>query len=365
MNTNHRILALRTLLDQAAIDILIITNLLNIRYLTGFSGSAGTLIIASNSQSTDSGLLCTDGRYSEQAAVQTAESGAQVSIAIGNTQRQFDQSRTFAKGSSNLAIEADSTSLASFNSWSEAMERTIVPSPAKVEELRRFKDEEELDAIRKASQIADTALARVLPKLTLEPTETEFAAELEFQMRMLGAQGPSFETIVASGPNSAMPHARPTDRKIAEGDAVVIDFGAIWDGYHSDCTRTYFLGNSPSNRFKRIYESVERSQKAGVSAAVPGAEISAIDSACRESLIADELGKFFTHGTGHGVGLEIHELPFIHGQSNSKLSATEVLTVEPGVYLTGELGIRIEDTIAITPLGIECLTRIDKSPLIS
>lgn len=366
MKTAHRITALKALLDEAGIDILIVTNLLNIRYLTGFTGSAGTLLIPSSSRSADDfGLLFTDGRYREQAALQIDESDAQVAIQIGSARKQFEQSVLFARGSSIIAIEADSTSLALFNQWSEAMEQTIVPSTVKIEVLRRFKDETEVSQLRTACQIADTALSRVLPKLSDEPTENEFATELDYQMRMLGAEGPSFETIVASGANSSMPHARPTDKKIVEGDAVVIDFGATWNGYHSDCTRTYFLGSTPSDKFERIYSAVEQSQIAGVSKTLLEMEISSIDKACRDSLAGHQLAEFFTHSTGHGVGLEVHELPWVHSESNSSLALGDVVTVEPGVYLPGELGVRIEDTIAITQAGSECLTIISKSPLIS
>lgn len=366
MKTDHRITELRKLLDESNIDVLIITNLLNIRYLTGFTGSAATLLIGSPSFSkNDYGLLCTDSRYSEQSHVQIAESNAQIEISIGNLATQLEKSKLFAKGALEIGIEADSTTIASFNAWTQAMERTIAPSKVKVESLRQFKDEEEIDAIRKASHIADEALADVLPKLKGEPTEIQFAAELEFRMRMLGAEGPSFETIVASGPHSAMPHARPTDRKITEGDPVVIDFGAVWEGYHSDCTRTYFLGDTLSREFQRIYRAVEAAQQAGVEKAVLGTGASAIDSACRDTLAAVNLEEFFTHSTGHGVGLEVHELPWIHKDSQSILAVGDILTVEPGVYLAGQMGVRIEDTIAITKTGSECLTEIPKSPIIS
>lgn len=365
MKTKHRIAQLRQLLDDHKIDVLIITNLLNIKYLTGFSGSAGTLLIASPSHSKDDfGLLCTDGRYSEQAELQIRESGASVQITVGNNQKQFAASKHFSKGSPRIAIEPDSTSMTLFSTWTTAMEQTIAPSDVKIEALRQFKDEEEIAAIRTACQIADEALTLVLPRLSDEPTENEFAAELEFQMRMLGAQGPSFETIVASGPNSAMPHARPTNRRMTEGDTVIIDFGAIWNGYHSDCTRTYFLGDGPTEQFKRIYSAVESAHEAGVSLTVQDEEISAVDRACRESLATNNLAEFFTHSTGHGVGLEVHELPWVHGDSKSSLKNGVVITVEPGVYIAGELGVRIEDTIAITRSGSEILTRIAKSPLL-
>ncbi len=367
MNTNHRIIELRRRLDEAGIDVLIITNLLNVRYLTGFSGSAGSLIISSASYTSDSpGILFTDSRYMEQSEQQVNESGsgALVEIVIGNLSRQYEMARLFAAKSSKTAIEGDSTSLTSFYAWTSALEKTIAVSEVKVETQRQCKDDSEIDAIRRACQIADQALEKVLPRLKDEPTEIEFAAELEFHMRMLGAQGPSFDTIVASGPHSAMPHARPTDKRIIEGDPVVVDFGAIWDGYHSDCTRTYFLGSTPSRQFKRVYEAVEASQLAGSATALVGTAASKVDNACRDSLHQAGLDEFFTHSTGHGVGLEVHELPWIHKDNKSALSVGDVMTVEPGVYLPGEMGVRIEDTIAISQSGSERLTNIAKSPLI-
>lgn len=366
MNTNHRLLELRNRLDRSEIDILIVTNLLNIRYLTGFSGSAGTLLVGSSARSKNApSILLTDGRYAEQAQLQLNESGAQAEVVIGNALAHFEHAKRYVNGATSIGIEPDSTTLAMFDSWSKALEREVVRSPVKIEELRRFKDDDEIHAIRKACGIADEALRSILSLLHSEPTEAEFAAELEFKMRLLGADGPSFETIVASGANSAMPHARPTDRRMVEGDAVVIDFGAIWNGYHSDCTRTYFLGNSPSEQFSRIYQSVADSQLAGVAKAVLGEKASDVDKACRNHLSELGLEKYFTHSTGHGVGLEVHEMPWIHGKNEAQLEVGDVLTVEPGLYIPGEIGVRIEDTIAITRSGSECLTSLDKQPIIA
>ncbi len=365
MKTNHRITELRRRLDESKIEVIIVTSLLNIRYLTGFTGSAAFLLLGSSKQSKDmAGILLTDSRYAEQARLQLADSEAGVEAVIGNQSTNLERAKLYVNDSANIVIEGGSTSITEFNRWKSLLERSIVPSAIRVEELRQIKDEDELSAIRRACQIADEALNYVLPKLGSKPTEIEFAAELEFRMRMLGADGPSFDTIVASGPNSAMPHARPTERKIVEGDSVVIDFGAVWDGYHSDCTRTYHIGDTPTSKFKQIYDSVLASQLSGSALVMAGSAASRVDNACRNSLNSAGLDEFFTHSTGHGVGLEVHELPWIHSESTSMLAVGEALTVEPGVYLPGELGVRIEDTIAITPSGSECLTKLAKSPYI-
>lgn len=366
MKTRHRIESLSELLRRSKVEALIITNLLNIRYLTGFSGSAGTLTLATNENDSEyRGMLFTDGRYNEQAIHQLEDADAQIELFIGNPDEQMEKAALCLANNSTIFIEAESTSMALFETWNRQLHTTPTPSPIRVESLRRFKDEEEINLIRRAARIADESLSQIVPRLLDHPTELEFAAELEFKMRMLGADGPSFETIVASGPNSSMPHARPTNRKISEGDSVVIDFGALVDGYHSDCSRTYFIGEIPSKNHSLVYEAVKDSQKKGVEAIREGIQARDIDVACRESLEKADLAQHFTHGTGHGVGLEIHELPWISKGNTSALNFGDVLTVEPGVYLEGQFGVRIEDTIALTRKGPEPLTLLSKSPIVS
>lgn len=363
MNTKYRLEKFRSLLDESGANAYIITNLLNIRYLTGFTGSAALLVVRSSGKSDNStALLCSDGRYGEQARNEIANCGTELELFIGSAQQQLEQAVAFSVPASKVVIDPESTTLAEYEKWKELLETPPAFAKFRVESLRRFKDSDEIDLIRKASNIADAALERSLPRLLENPSELEFAAELDYNMRKLGAESPSFETIVASGINSAMPHARPTSKNIIEGDAVVIDFGATVDGYHSDCTRTYFIGDSPPKEFQNIYNAVEESQKEGCNQSALGNEISKVDAACRQILDSHALLEYFTHGTGHGVGLEIHELPWVSPSSKSILGKGDVITIEPGVYLGGKFGVRIEDTLAITESGTETLTRIAKSP---
>lgn len=364
MNTAARIQTLSKLLNNSNRHSLIIQDLVNIRYLTGFSGSAALLVVRPARNQGALGLLCSDGRYREQAEKQLDQSQSNVELFIGSPSEQMSKAAEFASSEDSVAIEADTTSVAMFDRWAELLKSPPLRSTIKVQSLRRFKDDAEVRVISKACGIADEALSNTLAKLADEPTEMEFAAELEFKMKMLGADGPSFETIVASGPNSAMPHARPTQRRIRESDVVVVDFGAMVDGYHSDCTRSYWIGDSPSERYLEIYHAVEQAQIKGILQTRLGEPVSEIDAACRNSLALSSLDQYFTHSTGHGVGLEVHELPWVSSASDSgKLSLGDVVTVEPGVYLPEEFGVRIEDTLAVGSGDTTILTNSAKSPL--
>lgn len=363
MNHSFRISALRSMLDGSSGDILIISNLTNIRYLTGFTGSAGTLIIGSNRHKASiPALLLTDGRYQEQSEHETKECEQFLDILIGSPELQIESASKFIGSDARAMIDPSTTTVAQLNKWTESLGTPPLESEVQVETLRRIKDKDEIELIRAASHIADRALEITIPHLLHSPTEVEFAAELDYNMRKLGAEGPSFETIVASGTNSAMPHARPTLKTIREGEAVVIDFGATVEGYHSDCTRTYFLGSQANPEFEEAYQAVAQAQHLGCQAATKGGEISQIDKTCREVLDSYGMLKLFTHGTGHGVGLEIHELPWVSAGNSAPLQEGDIITVEPGVYLEGKFGIRIEDTLAINQDSVEQLTQIGKSP---
>jgi Xaa-Pro aminopeptidase/Xaa-Pro dipeptidase len=212
----------------------------------------------------------------------------------------------------------------------------------------------------RAASIADAALAEVLPLLGERRREDEVALALDTAMRRLGAEDRAFETIVASGPNAAKPHARPTQRRIAAGDPVVVDFGAIFSGYRSDMTRTFCVGGEPSGTLARVFEVVGEAQAAGVAVVRAGVSAADVDRACRD-LIADAGWKdAFEHGTGHGVGLDIHEAPAVGPGSTAILAAGVVVTVEPGVYLAGIGGVRVEDTVVVTEDGCHTLTRFPK-----
>jgi len=243
--------------------------------------------------------------------------------------------------------------------WFEAAE--LVASTGLVEDLRELKDAGEVARIEAACAIADEALAAVRHRLGEGATEAEVALELEWEMRRRGADGPSFETIVASGPNGAQPHHRAGERRIGEGDLVVIDFGALVDGYHSDMTRTLAVGALDGTQ-QRMFDVVRESQAAGVAAVRAGVEAEAVHEVCRSVIREAGWDEAFLHGTGHGVGLDIHEPPRISTTATGSLADGHVVTVEPGVYLSAHGGVRIEDTVVVTAEGCRPLTLAPKEP---
>ena len=346
---------LRAELDAAACDALLVTSLVNIRYLTGFTGSAARVLVTP-----DELVFVTDGRYRDQAADQLAAAGVTARIEVTNTEaREVVAAAAF--GIARIGLEADAVTWAEQRryaaDWFAAAE--VVATEGVVDALRRVKDDGEVARIEAAALIADHALAQVRHRLAEEPTEEELALELDTAIRRLGAAGNSFETIVGSGPNGAKPHARPGSRRIREGDLVVLDFGALVDGYCSDMSRTVQVG-TPSATQARMYEVVLASQQAGVDAVAAGVGASAIDAACRA--VIDDAGwaDAFLHATGHGVGLEIHEWPRVAATGDATLAPGHVVTVEPGVYLPEHGGVRIEDTVVVTADGCRALTHTAK-----
>jgi Xaa-Pro aminopeptidase len=338
---------------------LLVTKLENIRYLTGFSGSAGMLLVTTAWGAPSSGVLFTDGRYREQATAQLAAAGVVVELEIDRLPGQLEALKQATSTLGSLAVEEHDLSWALQMRLVESLHPTVVPSGSLVERMRVVKDQGELARVEAACDIADVALAQVKEQLTTRCTEAELAAELEREMRRRGASGPAFETIVASGPNAALPHARPTDRVIEAGELVVVDFGATFDGYRSDMTRTLCVG-APDNQLAELVESVFAAQRAGARAVKAGVSGGDVDRACRESLEEAGLGAAFVHGTGHGVGLEIHEAPGLGAGSADILLAGSVVTVEPGAYLPDRGGARIEDTLVVTETGARALTKSTK-----
>jgi Xaa-Pro aminopeptidase len=359
MDVADRPARLRARLDEAGCDAVLVTNLTNIRYLTGFTGSSAMLLVAS-----DDLVLVTDGRYRDQATSQLAEARVGAAVEIGRTSDEQRELLAKAVGTlSRLGLEAEAVTWAQqrrfATEWFEGTE--MVATDGLVEDLRRVKDAGEVARIGAACAMADTALAAVRHRVGEGATEAEVALELEWQMRRLGADGPSFDTIVASGPNAAMPHHRAADRRITDGDLVVIDFGALVDGYHSDMTRTIMVGD-PSGTQRRMLDTVHAAQAAGVATVRSGVEARDVDAACRAVLRDAGWEEAFLHGTGHGVGLDIHELPRVSATAAGSLADGHVVTVEPGVYLPEHGGVRIEDTVVVTAEGCRTLTLAPKDP---
>ncbi len=354
----HRLRVALAALD-APPDALLVTSLTNIRYLTGFSGSAGQLFVVS-----DDVVLVTDGRYGQQADAQLAAAGVDARVVVANAPDQVRRIREIVTGSGvgHLALEAGHVSWQQqrliAHDWLPDVD--VLPTVGVVEGLRRIKDPGEVERLAEAARIADDALGRLRPELDRGLTEEAFGRGLDFEMRRLGASGPSFETIVASGPNAAMPHHRPESRVIQAGEPVVLDFGARVEGYCSDMTRTVWAGRIGDAELRRAVDVVLASQAAGVAAVGPGVKCAAVDQACREVIAEAGWGDLFVHGTGHGVGLDIHEGPWVSATSVDTLEVGHVVTVEPGVYLPGRGGVRIEDTVVVTDDGCRPLTRTPK-----
>ena len=358
MDVAGRLPRLRHAVDELGCDGLLVTNLVNIRYLTGFTGSAALLLVQR-----DDLLFVSDGRYGTQAADQLSASGVEARIEItGVGQREVLSDA--AEGLARLGLEAAAVTWAQQRryaaEWFPGVD--LVPTEGLVEDLRLVKDAGEIDRIESAAHIADAALAEVTPLLSDGPTEQEFGLALDTAIRRLGAEGTSFETIVASGPNGARPHHRPGARRVRDGDLVVIDFGALVDGYCSDMTRTLMVG-APSTTQRRMLEVVAESQQAGVDAVRAGVATAAVDAACRSVIDAAGWADAFVHGTGHGVGLEIHEGPRVSATATATLAPGHVVTVEPGVYLPDHGGVRVEDTVVVTEEGCRTLTLAPKRPL--
>lgn len=357
-----RLERLRQSLAGSGADGLLVTSLTNIRYLTGFTGSAGMLFVLPEAT-----VLLTDGRYESQAAEQLGAAGAPVEVSVAPAAGQKARSGQLvgASGLGRLALEAAHVSWARQQAldseWFPAVE--LVPTVGLVEALRMVKDHAELERLAAAARIADEALEAVRPSLAAGLTEAGFGRLLDHQMRELGASGPSFETIVASGPNGAKPHHRPGGHPIGRDEPVVLDFGALFEGYCSDMTRTVWVDGIADPQLRRAYEVVLESQAAGVAAVRAGATCAEIDRACREVIAEAGWADRFVHGTGHGVGLDIHEAPSVAATSTDTLVAGHVVTVEPGVYLPGLGGVRIEDTVVVTDDGCRPLTSTVKDRL--
>ena len=335
--TANRRAALRGLLTEQGLDSLLVTDLINIRYLTGFTGSNAALLVAAAGE--EQSLFCTDGRYEVQSAAEVPDLDHRI-------ERQSDLA-LMAVAAGRIGFEALAVSFAQHTSLLTATHgpAVLVPTTGLVEQLRAIKDAGEIEALRTACAVADHALADLIDAggIRTGRTERDVGLDLDDRMRRLGASDPAFETIVAAGENSAIPHHRPTARVLRAGDLLKMDFGAAVAGYHSDMTRTFVLGR-PSGWQVEIYSVVAAAQLAGRRAAVVGATGGAVDAAARDLITAAGYGPQFAHGLGHGVGLQVHEAPSLARGQAGIIEADMCVTVEPGVYLPGRGGVRIEDS---------------------
>ncbi len=359
MNFLSRQKKLREQLAPARLDALLVSHLPNIHYLCGFTGSAGLLLVH------DAGsVFFTDVRYDTQAHDEVK--GAKVVIArkaLLTALADWIDGRRKQTKHWTLGIEAEHLTVAERKRLGEALPSglRLRPAPALVEQARMVKDNDELLRIRAAVQLGATLFDRALEVVRPGTKESAVAAEMEYTARRAGAEEMSFPTIIASGARSALPHGRASEQAIAPGGFVVCDFGVILAGYCSDQTRTVWVGRvSSSSDARGAYEAVLEAQETAIAAVRPGVSAGEVDMAARKVLRKAALGRYFTHSTGHGVGLEIHEAPRIAAGQKEVLKPGMVITIEPGVYFPGKWGIRIEDMVAVTQDGCEVLTPTSK-----
>lgn len=351
-----RINSVREKIAKLNLEALIVFSRANVRYLTGFTGSAGVLVIGRDGWV----WLITDGRYKLQSKEQTEGTG--IKIAITRSTEKTIANVLKRAGVQRVGFEGRHCSVAFFEKLEGELKGsrvTLEKVTDIVEELRAVKDESELNLIRKAAQLADLAFEYSLKILKVGMMEKELAWEIEAFLRTNGADSIAFPPIVVSGERTALPHGQPSDRKLQRGDLVTMDLGAVIQGYCSDLTRTIVIGK-PTSEQKRIYRAVWEAQQRGIEALVAKQKGKKVDSLVREVLDRYGLRKFFVHGLGHGVGLEIHEMPLLGQRSKDVLKPNMVVTVEPGVYLPNFGGVRIEDMALVTDGSPEVLTHSPK-----
>ena len=340
-------------MEARRVPFILVTHLPNVGYLTGFTGSAGMLVVGPRSAT-----LWVDPRYTLQAneqaeGVEVIEEKEGILRGVATWLRK--------NGVQEATFEASILTCAQFEQIRKETGESLHLQPVDdlIEELRIVKDRGEIEAIRKAGIVTSEVFTELLPQIRPGAIEQDLAAEIEYRMRKKGAEGAAFETIVASGPRSAYPHARPSSKALQECEFVIFDLGAILGGYAADMTRTVYLGE-PTRRVRRLYSAVLKSQEGAFRSVQDSTPTGEVDSAARRILAKHGLARYFTHSTGHGVGLEIHERPRLAKGQTTCLRSGSVVTVEPGVYLEGFGGIRIEDTVLVGPDGPENLTPASK-----
>lgn len=348
--TMERIAALRRFLQNHTLDSVIMLQPENLKYFSGFTGGEGALVLTPSRV-----ILWTDSRYIEQAVDECTE---KITVMNHGGRLAFSAvSVLIEDGAGAVGYERDFMTHSFFESM--AQEDELYFEAVSLQELRAVKETYEIEATRRASRIADMAFAELLPHIRPGVTERQLAALLESKMLLAGSEEKSFDTIVASGKRSAMPHGTATDKPVENGDFITFDFGAVCDGYHSDMTRTVVCGKA-SEEQKRFYDLVLQSQLIGVDAVKSGASCYETDAAVRQFFAKHGVDKYFTHALGHGTGLEIHEQPVLSPRSQGVLKENMIVTVEPGLYIEGKYGVRIEDSLVVTAEGCEILTTTSK-----
>ncbi|MCK9230110.1 MAG: Xaa-Pro peptidase family protein [Syntrophales bacterium] len=356
LENRNRTARLRSFMDAESIDGMLLTNLLNIRYFCGFSGSEGLLLAHG-----DGMTLLVDGRYTVQAGRETTGVDIREVTDMMGGLVEFLSRETISK----LGFEASALTHERYLALSRGLPDGIelVSFSGTVDSMRSRKDAGEIGRLKTAAAMAARALTKTIESIRPGMQERECAALLDWNLVMEGSEKPSFDTIVASGPNGALPHARPGSRRMEAGDFIVIDYGAIYEGYHSDETCTIALGFVTDDR-RRIYDTVRSAHDRAVEAVKPGVLCKDIDARARAYIDDAGFGRYFVHATGHGIGLDVHEAPRLSAASDQRLEEGMVVTVEPGIYIPGVCGVRIEDMVLVTADGCECITEMSKDLLI-
>lgn len=354
---SNRRRAVAAKLAEQRYDYILVTHLPHVRYLSNFSGSNAALLLGKDM----SVLISTDGRYITQIAEEVPD------IELVEARACAPELLKKIKGSARVGFESAYVSVAEKDNWVNFLQENneediqLIPLSGIIEQCRLIKDPIELQRNREVAALATDALEELLSEggLAIGRTELEVAADLEYKMRVRGAERPSFDTIVAAGLNSAKPHHRASDYKIQAGDLVTIDYGAHDRGFNSDCTRTFVMDHV-TEFSKEIYSIVLEAQRAGVEAATPGTSLVDVDAACRDIITKAGYGEYFVHSTGHGIGLDVHEAPYAAKTGKGVLKTGMTLTIEPGIYVPGRGGVRIEDTLIITNGAPEIITTLAK-----
>ena len=339
MNFNTRIQTLREKFCNMDLDGIYVTNLTNVRYLTGFTGSAGSVLILE-----DENHFFTDGRYIEQSKEQVKNCTIHI---VGSAHFLTIAKKDLLSQNQIIGIEGDFISVNLYDNIQRVLSNIKFKKISDIiGEIAAVKDEHEIESLKTAIEITDKVFDLIIPDLKIGAVEKEIAAKISYLFKMNGAEGDSYESIIGSGYLGALPHARPTEKQFEKGDFVVMDFGALYNGYHADMTRTVVIGEANS-KHKEIYDIVLKSQLAGINFAKAGVTGKALDKKCREVINIAGYGDKFIHSTGHGIGLEVHTYPRISSFNELPLLENYVITIEPGIYIPGWGGVRIEDDCLI------------------